>query len=61
MHYVDESLGGNILEAIIVEFPSIDFPVIVGIYLGEELIKLFLYHLLVEKSVILELFSYPGF
>ena len=61
MHYVDESLGSHILEAIIVEFPSINFPVIVGINLGEELIELFLYHLLVEKSVILELFSYPAF
>lgn len=49
----DESLRGNILEAIIVEFPSIDFSIIVGINFSEELIELFLDHLLVEICVFL--------
>jgi hypothetical protein len=49
----DESLRGNILEAIIVEFPSIDFSIVVGINFSEELIELFLDHLLVEIFVLL--------
>lgn len=62
MHYVDdESFWGNILKAIIVKLPPIDFSVIVGVYLCKELLKLFLHHLLIEKCMLLELLPHPSF
>lgn len=62
MHYVDdESFWGNILKAIIVKLPPIDFSIIVGIYLCKELLKLFLHHLLIEKCMLLELLPHPSF
>lgn len=62
MHYVDdESFWGNILKAIIVKLPPIDFSIIVGVYLCKELLKLFLHHLLIEKCMLLELLPHPSF
>lgn len=56
---VSRSFGSDVLEAVIVQLPSIDFAVVVGVDLPEEFIKLFLDHLFVEEGVLLKLFPNP--
>ena len=55
------SFGGDVLEAVIVEFSSIDFSIVVGVNFGEKLLLLLGDHLFVEELVTLELISHPIF
>lgn len=46
--------------AVVIEFPAVDFIVVVGVNLLKEVLKIFLDHLSVEKLGPLELVSHPS-
>ena len=49
----------NVLQAVLVQFPSIDFTIVVSINLLEEVLEVLLNHFFVEESMWLELILNP--
>lgn len=59
IYLLASSLRSNVLEAVVVQLPPVDLPIVVGVYLREELLKFPLDHLLIEEFMLLQLLSDP--
>ena len=51
--------GGDVVQAVLVQLPAVDLPVLVGVHLVEELLEVALHHLPVEELVAPQLFAHP--
>ncbi len=55
-----QSFGHNILKAIVVKLPAIDFPIPIGIHLSKKLFVLLLHHFLIEVLMTRQFLPYPS-
>ena len=56
-----QSFGSNILKAIVIKLPPIDFPIPIRIHLCKKLFILLLHHFLIEVFMTHQLLPYPTF
>lgn len=60
MDDISKSFWRDILETIVIEFPSVDLSIIVGVHFGKKLLVTLLDHLPIEILMRLELLPYPS-
>lgn len=50
----------DVVDAILVKFPSVNFSIVIGINFAEEIVKSFLNHFFVEEAMGFQFFSDPS-